>query len=378
MIQRKNEAKWIESRQRWQINVTNGDGQRKTFVSSKAGKKGKLEAERNADLWLEGENLSNNTRIEALFPQYIQYLRDKGTSKGHYRVYSSIGDNWILPHLGRYKLCKITDHRVEVMLIAARDNGLSEKYIKNINSCFSNFMKYCRKRSLTTYRPEDIEIPTGAKKSQKSALQPAEINVLFRSNQTAHAGLVSEDFFIHAYRFEVLTGLRPGELIGLQRSDISDSLMHISRSINDDSEITEGKNKNAQRSQILSQRAKEELSEQLSMLKRAGIISCYVFPDRDGNYITQENYRAAWYRYCEHNAIGFRGTHPSGNTKYITPYELRHTAHSINKQMPEALKKLIFGHSKNFDGDSVYDHVLVGDLETAAKYINSTFDSILK
>ena len=44
---RTNEAAWSESGNRWRISVQR-DGERKTFYSSKAGKKGKLEAERKA------------------------------------------------------------------------------------------------------------------------------------------------------------------------------------------------------------------------------------------------------------------------------------------------------------------------------------------
>lgn len=52
MATRKNEASWIESRGRWQINVQS-DGERRTFSSSIAGKKGKIAAEKKADAWLE-------------------------------------------------------------------------------------------------------------------------------------------------------------------------------------------------------------------------------------------------------------------------------------------------------------------------------------
>ncbi len=44
---RKNEALWVESRKRWQLNVQS-DGERKTFPSSIPGKKGKIDADINA------------------------------------------------------------------------------------------------------------------------------------------------------------------------------------------------------------------------------------------------------------------------------------------------------------------------------------------
>lgn len=60
MPERKNEASWIESRQRWQIKVQQ-DGVRKTFTSVLPGKKGKADAERQADRWLEDSTTAERT-----------------------------------------------------------------------------------------------------------------------------------------------------------------------------------------------------------------------------------------------------------------------------------------------------------------------------
>ena len=46
------EAYWVDRYHRWQVNVQR-DGKRKTFTSTLTGRKGKLEAERKADRWLE-------------------------------------------------------------------------------------------------------------------------------------------------------------------------------------------------------------------------------------------------------------------------------------------------------------------------------------
>lgn len=70
MSERKNEAAWIESRNRWQINVQ-ADGVRKTFISSKPGKKGKIEAERKADEWLETQIIGGNTRCNVLLDLFL-------------------------------------------------------------------------------------------------------------------------------------------------------------------------------------------------------------------------------------------------------------------------------------------------------------------
>ena len=76
MPERKNEATWIESRNRWQINVQM-NGVRKTFTSSIPGRKGKAAAERKADSWLEKGNTTKDFNTGLLLDQYAAYLKEK-------------------------------------------------------------------------------------------------------------------------------------------------------------------------------------------------------------------------------------------------------------------------------------------------------------
>lgn len=378
MALRKNEAKWVESRQRWQINVTNDDGVRKTFVSSKAGRKGKLEAERKADGWLENSTLSSDVRIARLYERYLEHLQSKGVGRSHLQPCQSIGKTWIIPIIGNKKLNKLTEVDIERVLFAARDAGRSQKYLKNIRACISAMLKYARKQKLTDFSPEDISMPKGGKKSNKTSLEPDEIKVIFSSSETSWRGKPIEDIYVHAYRLQILTGLRPGEIIGLRVSDIEQDILTVSQSINKYGEITEGKNENAQRCIQLSPYALEVVAAQRKALMRRQLLSPYLFPDEYGAAVRQETYREAWRRYCQHNHIGGRGTTASGAPRYITPYELRHTCDSVNKDMPTALKKLVFGHSESFDGDATYSHKIAGDLEAAAKYTQAAFARILE
>ena len=83
MATRKNEASWIESRERWQINVQS-DGERRTFSSSIAGKKGKIAAEKKADAWLEKKLVNNSTKAFRILDDWGEALKN-GTSWSHYR-----------------------------------------------------------------------------------------------------------------------------------------------------------------------------------------------------------------------------------------------------------------------------------------------------
>lgn len=373
-MQRKNEARWIESRQRWQINVQ-AEGERRTFTSSKPGTKGKVEAEKKADKWLDTRLINETTKVSALLDQYISDLQ-KTTSASHWRQYDSHIRLYIKPVIGAKRIGRLTKRDLQDVLDDAYfrssrfpEKKLSEKSLKNIRSCMMNFLSYCRERSVTALYPEHLKIPSGAKPPEKTILYPSELDTLFSTTTTMYHMKRREDPYIHAYRFEVLTGLRVGELVGLQRGDISGSRMTIARSINDDGEETRGKNKNARRSQELGELALNELNAQFEMLKALGGVSKWVFPDvRDMGFLNQELYRKSWARYCDANGIDHART----------PYELRHTFCSINDEMPEGLKKTVMGHSRSMDTEGVYGHERTDALHRAAGYVDAAFKDALK
>ncbi|MCI2056051.1 MAG: hypothetical protein LKJ86_02790 [Oscillibacter sp.] len=97
-----------------------------------------------------------------------------------------------------------------------------------------------------------------------------------------------------------------------------------------------------------------------------GIVSKYVFPDVDGNFVIQKRFRERWYKYYENNKIA-----------KVTPYEMRHTFVSVNCEMPEGLKKMVMGHSENMDTEGTYGHQKAGDLELAVQYIDAAFQKVI-
>lgn len=361
---RKNEAKWIESRQRWQINVQS-DGERRTFSDSTPGKKGKIAAERKADHWLEHHLSGEGRRCDEYLDRFVQKKKET-TSTGNYEQVEKHVRLYIEPVIGRKKIGSLTENDLQEVIDKAYAAGLSYKTLCNIRGTISSFMKYCRKDKATTLFPEDLTIPKSAKRGEKHIAQPDDLKTLFNCEETCYYGHEQPDRYIHAYRFAVLTGLRPGELLGLQWSDISGDKLTIRRAINNRSEITQGKNENARRSLSIKGLAKSELTSQRAMLSRRGEISQYIFPAPDGSFTTQQSFRFSWHRYCKHNGIG-----------HLTPYELRHTYVSINDDMPDGLKKKALGHSANMDTEGIYGHRKSGDLDRIAEYSSDAVKKII-
>ena len=366
MSTRKNEAKWIESRSRWQINVQ-ADGVRRTFTSATPGRKGKIEAERKADKWFSEMLVDENTRCEILLDKWLEKLK-LSTSRSNWLPVQGRINKWIKPVIGTKRINRLTQNDLQAVIDNAYSvGGLAAKTLKNIRGDLMAFIKFCRGANTTSFHPEELTIPASAKKSSKGIVGTDDIKKLFESSQTLYYGAVVDDFFINAYRFQVVTGVRPGELIGLQWNDIDGSRVSLERSINHLGEVTQGKNENAARTFVLGSTALSILEAQRQMLADYRLISPLVFPDRDGGHIDQRVYRVAWKRYCKHN----------GMTE-TTPYELRHTFVSINDEMPSGLKKMVVGHSQSMDTEGIYGHLKQGDMEKAAGYIDRAFGDILK
>ena len=348
-------AKWLENYGRWQIKVQK-DGVRRTFTCSTPGRAGQRQCHAKADAWLDDNITDTNARIEMLFRDYLKTLQET-TSKSNWLKIDAFGRNWILPAIGRRKISDISEQHLQNIINRGYAKGLSKKTLTNLKATITSFMKYCRKRKATTLFPEDLSIPKGARSAQKQILQPEHLAKLFESSTTTWRGKPVEDPLIYAYRFQVLTGLRPGELLGLMWKDIKGNEVFVSRSINAYHEVTTGKNENAIRHFFISETAANVLwaQRQISNTDR-------VFGDID-----PQTYRKSWQRYCAANDI-----------PKISPYEMRHTFVSIAKNLCEGQIKPLIGHSRNMDTFGTYGHEINGELQQTAQEIDHLFTEILR
>lgn len=370
---RRSRATWSEAENRWRINVQ-ADGQRRTFYCSKPGPRGRTEAERKADAWLRDRLTGESTKCDVLLDRYLESV-ETTTSHANTRKVKAYIDSYIRPAIGHKKMSSVTEMDLQKIIDraykkAAADwvqGGLSKKSLQNLRATITAWVKFCRLSKVTTLRPEALSVPKGARPSAKTILPLEDLVTLFKSDETSYYKQPLIDWYIHAYRVAVLTGLRPGELLGLKWSDIKNGIITVRRSINDDDEITDGKNENARRSIAITPMIAAELEAQEQQLIEENVKSEWIFPDWSGGPSKQQTYRKEWYRYRQHNGL----------TDKITPYELRHTFVSVCDDMPIGLKKMVVGHSKSMDTEGVYGHRKAGDLERAGEYSEAAFRRIL-
>lgn len=356
MGKRTNTAQWVESTQRWRVSVQK-DGVRKQFYSSKPGRTGQREANAKADAWLDDGIAARAGRVEDVCKAWLHNV-EITTSSTNYRPLESRWRCWVLPVLGKKRINAITDQDLQTVINNAHVAGKSKKTLMLLAADMRSFCKYCRKAKLSTYMPEDLTIPAGARFKGKKVLQPTDMVKLFNTDTTTYKGAVVRDQFINAYRFQVLTGLRPGELVGLRWADIHGNTVFLARSINVDDEETHGKNENAVRSFVMSDVARRVLDDQRNLTG-----------DEESVFRikSEQFYYYRWRIYCRVNEL-----------QAVSPYELRHTFVSVVKTLPAGEVKPLVGHSADMDTFGVYGHALTGDAENTAQAVNSVFLRVLK
>ena len=296
-------------------------------------------------------------RINTLYPRWFATMQET-TSAGNCRNIASRWKIWILPLIGNKRITSLTEQDVQEVVNKAYAAGKSKKTLKSLCADMRAFFKYCRLCKLSTFNPEALRIPAGARYKGKQVLQPADLVKLFNIDTTTYNRRTVPDEYINAYRFQVLTGLRPGEVIGLTWADIHGDTVHICRSVNIKGEQTRGKNENAVRSFTVSALARRVLDAQQAETDSTGSVF----------QITNEpHYYRRWKVYCAVNGL--------------TPcslYELRHTFVSVVKTLPAGEVKGLVGHSEDMDTFGVYAHTLAGDAENTARAVNGVFLRVLK
>ena len=361
---RKNEAIWIESRQRWQINVQD-DGERKTFTNSTPGTKGKIAAEKAADKWIENHQ-GKDVRFERLWSLYLTDIKDR-TSAENYRKNETIARIWITPTIGKKKVSSITSADLQACINRAYKKGKSYRTCVNIRACISSAYTFARKSRYPMEAPFGLEIPRSAPKGEKNILQPDDLKRLFSVSTITLYGREKECHYISAWRFIVLTGMRSGEACGLQWRDIKDYICSINRAVNAGREITAGKTSSAKRYIVLTTRMLSVLDQQREYLKKIGVVSKWVFPDACGGMSDPCMIYNQWKSYRRQHEI------------ISSVHEMRHTMISIAKaDVPEQLLKLMVGHTKSMDTFGVYGHEVEGEMLRASQLLGQAFDKILE
>lgn len=362
--------KYDKNRGYWRIDGMR-NGKRKVFYSKTPGLKGKREVMDAFDAWA-----SNGTITMTVENAVSLFLEDiiarQGEKSDAYRTASIYSRLYILPALGKCQIGKVSINDWQAVInnatpVKSDAPPLSKKTLSNIRAVINQLHKFCYENYYCDEWRGSLYIPKGRRIVGKEILQPKDIKKLFEPSDLQ---------YYPAFLIMLLCGLRPGECLGLQKDDVDTSdprgaVLHIRRSINDNNEITSGKNDNALRDVPLPPLALEIINNTIARNLKRGHMCPWIFCGYRGAQPNQDKMRRQWNRLKAERGL------PS------VPYGLRHTYVSIvssqtGGQIASGTLREIIGHSESMDTYGVYKKPVKGEIESAASVIDLTFRAIAK
>ena len=336
------------------------DGVRKQFVSRKK-TAGKKEVTERAAAWIASQDKGGKERrkLSEVWELFLQdYLNKKGDNEQLIQL-RSLGRVFVLPALGARPIGSLYLEDYQAVINEAKPQKgrrpLSRKYLNNLKGALVTFNRWAVARHYTSeVLTGQLYVPASAQTVGRSILQLSDIERLFASRlgYTYERGLL----------LEVLTGLRPGEVLGLYREDYKDGCLYVRRAINARGKITEGKNRNAARVLDLPEEVRQIVEEQLDVTASLG--SVWLFPNSIGGTPSQTQFRRCWARMVKAHGL----------PEDVTPYSLRHTFFTHTEaHLPDRLIKSVFGHSTKTDSHKLYgEHEVDGEAAEAARRLSVT------
>lgn len=339
---------------RWRIRVMK-EGRTFSFSSSVPGAKGRKEVQQKYDQWFYGEASGSKTvgRVAQEFLEDVKARR--GENSEAYSQYERYIRLYIAPRIASVKISKVTlrDWQSVINEASGRNKALSEKTLKNLRGIIKGIIKFGYEDYQCELLRGNLYIPKGHSRKEKEILQKDDARRL----------LEESDLWYHPlFCFLLLTGMRPGEALGLQVDDVRGSIVTIKRSVNASGQITEGKNENARRVVPIGNMTRAILDKTIQRNNEYKLHTKWIFCSPDGSMGNQSTMRNHWEKLKkERNLPG-------------TVYSLRHTFISMMKNvLPEQSIKDIVGHSVSMTTFETYGHFVDGDQKRAAEIIDLTF-----
>ena len=340
--------------QRWRIQVQK-DGKRYSFSSKTPGAKGRKEVIQKYDKWYYGE-ASGEKSVLTVSKQYLEDVKmRKGEHSAAYEQYERYIRLYIVPVCGSKKICKMTlrDWQTLINEASGAKKALSEKSLKTLRAIIMSIVKFGYQDYQCELLRGTLYIPQGHFKKEKEILQRDDVRRLLEPSPLWYHPL---------FAFLLVTGMRPGEALGLRLSDLENDRVIIRRAVNSRGQITEGKNENARRIVPIDGLAKGILLKTIRRNEDMNLATDWIFCSPDGSVGNQSTMRNHWLQLKEER--GLPGT----------VYSLRHTFISMMKNvMPEQMIKDIVGHSVSMDTFGTYGHILNDETHKAAEIISLVF-----
>ncbi len=343
---------------------------------------GKTEAEVKRKIREYNRSWSQADVSKVLFKNYLtNWLMNikKGTIKdSSFDRLESTAKTHVIPALGCYKISEITPEDVSKMLTAIKDNGFSFSTVKKAHDCTNAVLEYAfNKRDIPVNPVALVEMP------HESNFEKKEIRYFTKEEA---AKIVEECGRLYstgtpvypygdAFILDLHTGLRMGELLGLQKEDIDfdNKTLTVRRNAQvvrnraADGSLSSGRRIVLSSTKTYS--GTRTISLNKSALEAAQRLcekhpeSNYVICGAKGNQITHERFERSFHRVLKNCGIEQTGVH-----------SLRHTFASVLFEQKVDIKTIstLLGHASVKITMDTYVHLITDTGKSAVEKLDNS------
>lgn len=216
--------------------------------------------------------------------------------------------------------------------------GKSQSYINKASFLYKAFFQFAMENRYCTFNPvlSSSAKPHKGTKGTHRALTKEEIKLIETVDHRVHA----------AAMFMLKAGLRRGEVLALQKSDIYDDRIHIVKAVkfvNNRPVVGSTKNESSERNVPLF----------ASLKPIVKTIENYVLPDADGELCSETAFQRAWESYLHTLSVS------AGHKIDFRPHDLRHTFVTVarDKNIDPHTVMSWCGHASERMIMQIYDHM---------------------
>lgn len=269
------------------------------------------------------------------------------------RNYRHVLDKYVLPVLGDMKAEDVTRGDVKRMIRALAASGKAANTMRLARALVHSLYEWLVDEEKVAANPcTRIPVPKTTREKRR-ALTQAEVNRLLAAMKGTR--------WLHAVRFILATGLRRGELLALQWSDIRDGWLYVERAISQYGVELTPKTATSIRRIKLGEVARGILQDQRNQLAAERIASEYIFPGEHGRPVLPNVLTVVVSKQADRHNI------------HATLHELRHTfatyALASNAIDLKTLQTML-GHATAAMTLDTYADMVPRNLEKAAEAVD--------
>lgn len=259
--------------------------------SSKAAADAALKEKLKARTHLGGLELTRDSTIKDLAERWLPTLTQSQATQDSYRQKV---DRYIIPGMGAWRLWEATTGRCEAFLRTLQQSAPAMASQSRV--VLSLMMGLAVRYDILESNPVREVMMVSAEKKQVSALTPEQVQELRYHIRDWAAGKPHRGATVDAMEIFLATGLRPGELLALQFSDVdwSAGTVAVTGTVKRDS--VNGLHRQAFPKSESGKRVLTLPMFGIEILRRrkAAENGDLIFPNRDGNPMEPANFRRLW------------------------------------------------------------------------------------